>query len=70
MKDKTDESRRAFLLTLARGLVAGGLLAGAAALLAKHGGERCNGDGICRDCAALAECGLPQALSVKEAVRK
>jgi len=57
--------RRDFLVTLIRGLVAGSLLAVIGTLVAKHGRETCAANGICRDCSALAQCGLPQALSVK-----
>jgi hypothetical protein len=59
-------SRRAFLLMLARGLVAGSLLAVIGVLMTKHGAETCQSNGICRDCTELADCGLPQALSVKQ----
>lgn len=57
--------RRAFLLTLVRGLLAGSLLATVGALVTKHGHETCVANGICRDCGQLADCALPQAISVK-----
>ena len=60
--------RRAFLRALARGLVAGSLLAALGALVAKHGRETCQGNGICRGCPEFTDCGLPQALSAKAVI--
>jgi hypothetical protein len=65
-------SRRQFLrdglrLTILGGLAAvGGKLAGRQAAL--PAGQVCVSAGICRGCAAFEDCGLPRALSAKEAL--
>ncbi len=64
------ESRREFFRTAARYSLLG--LLGAAAGLARRGPragtERCVNRGICRGCAVFPACGLPQALSAKQAL--
>jgi hypothetical protein len=65
-------SRRQFLrdglrLTILGGLAAvGGTLAGRDA--ARPAGQVCVSAGICRGCAVFEDCGLPSALSAKEAL--
>jgi hypothetical protein len=65
-------SRRQFLrdglrLTVLGGLAAvGGRLAGRQAAL--PAGQVCVSAGICRGCAVFEDCGLPRALSAKEAL--
>jgi hypothetical protein len=66
MTDNFNASRREFLLNVLRGTVLLGVLGGIGALVAKRG-ETCVGNGICRGCVEFAQCGLPQALSAKEA---
>ena len=66
---RTDESRREFFRAAARyALLA---LVSAAACLATRprspGGQRCVNRGICFNCDVFAECGLPPALSAKQA---
>ncbi len=63
------ENRREFFRATARyGLLA---LVGAATWLAARPrgplGQRCVNQGICSSCGVFAECGLPQALSAKQA---
>jgi len=65
-------SRRQFLrdglrLAVLGGLAAvGGRLAGRAS--ARPGGQVCVSAGICRGCAVFEDCGLPSALSAREAL--
>ena len=66
------ESRREFFRAAARyGLLA---LVSAAAFLAARprglAGQRCVNRGICSSCGLFADCGLPQALSAKQAKEK
>lgn len=66
-----NHDRRELLRRAARWLALGLLGGGAAALVARRGapaGERCSGGGICRGCAAYDGCGLPTALTMKQAV--
>jgi hypothetical protein len=58
-------SRRTFL----RNAALGGLAAVTGVLVARQGRQACVNNGICRGCAAYDECGLPQALSAKQAAR-
>ncbi|MFC1637161.1 hypothetical protein ACFL5Z_20255 [Planctomycetota bacterium] len=66
-------SRRELCFVALRYATLGLLTAGGAALWAKR--QRllregvCINDGICNGCQALAQCGLPRALSVKKAQR-
>lgn len=62
-----DEGRRKFLRTLGRALLALGLGGGVAALVSRDP-EKCTNQGLCRGCSELADCRLPQALSLKEAL--
>jgi hypothetical protein len=66
------ENRREFFRAAARyGLV--GLVGAAAWLTARprpSGMQRCVNQGICCRCGVFAECGLPQALSAKQAMEK
>lgn len=66
MANGTNEQRRDFLRRLVRGALLAGLLGGTAALTARDR-ETCTNRGICRGCAAYDDCGLPQALSAKQA---
>jgi len=69
----TAASRREFL----RGGLRNALLAGLAAVSAtlarnpasRLPGQTCINQGICRDCGAFDDCGLPQALSAKQAIK-
>jgi hypothetical protein len=65
---ETVGSRREFFrATLRCGLLA--LLAAAASLAARKpapSAQRCINRGICGDCGAIAQCGLPRALSTKQ----
>ena len=66
------ESRREFFRAAARyGLLA--LVSAAACLAARPrglAGQRCVNRGICSSCGLFADCGLPQALSAKQAKEK
>ena len=66
---ETVGSRREFFRAgLRYGLLS--LLAAAASLAARKPApstQRCINRGICGDCAAFAQCGLPRALSAKQA---
>jgi len=77
MKTKRPNStgnRREFLRGGARYALLAGLAAVSGTLVAKRRGEglpsqACINQGICRGCGAVAECGLPQALSFKQATQ-
>ncbi len=66
--------RREFLRLAGRWALGGGLLA-LATILGRQTrfrplpGQTCVGDGVCRGCAQLPGCALPQAVSVKRAGR-
>jgi hypothetical protein len=64
--------RRQFLRDGLRYIILGGLTAVSAKLAARRAarpaGQVCISAGICRGCAAFDDCGLPQALSAKEAL--
>ena len=68
-------SRRGFLVAVARG-AAGAALAGLGVALALgRGGERgreeaCLRRGVCRGCSRADDCGLPQAISLREATKR
>ena len=67
------QSRRQFLRGLGRGAVLASLAA--AALLARRkrqgaSGESCTDRGICRSCASLGSCGLPQAYSALKLLKR
>lgn len=61
--------RREFLKSVGRYAALGGLVFGLG-MLVKGSDDRpldtCVSDGICRNCADLKNCGLPQALSFKQ----
>ena len=65
------ESRREFLRGGARYALLAGLGAVSATLFKRSGGklsgQTCINQGICRGCTAFSGCGLPQALSAKQA---
>ncbi|MBI3910143.1 MAG: hypothetical protein HY320_04330 [Armatimonadetes bacterium] len=65
MGEARHETRRDFLRGLARGLLAGGAIAGVGGLAARRG-EKCTNQFVCRGCPAFDGCGLPQALSAKQ----
>ena len=62
-------NRRDFFKGLARNLALGALLGGGVSLVRKPASrrEKCASDGICARCAVLPNCGLPQALSARQA---
>lgn len=68
-----DASRREFLRGSARYALLTALGAVSAMLFKRSGGklsgQSCIKDGICYDCTAYADCGLPAALSAKQAKR-
>lgn len=60
-------NRRELLKSAFRVAALGALSGGAAALIGRPKKiEKCIADGICTSCRSLADCGLPQALSVKQ----
>ncbi|MGP8201659.1 MAG: hypothetical protein ACLQU4_19385 [Limisphaerales bacterium] len=63
--------RRQFFRDGLRYLALGGLAAVSGKLVARQGvrpaGEVCVNAGICRGCEAFEDCGLPQALSARQA---
>jgi len=68
---KSSAGRREFLRDGLRYVALGGLAAISARLAARRAGlpagQVCIGAGLCRGCEAFEDCGLPQALSAKEA---
>ncbi|HUU68823.1 MAG TPA: hypothetical protein VM186_04830 [Planctomycetota bacterium] len=63
--------RREFIRGIFRKVAFLGLAAGSGALAARKAAgpsqeSECINRGICRNCSALVECGLPQALSTKD----
>lgn len=61
-----DVSRRNFLRGLARTALLSCAVIGIGGLMTRRG-ESCTSNGICRGCPTLRDCGLPQALSLKQA---
>lgn len=65
------KSRREFLRSAGRGAALLGLAAVAASLIGKGrvsaGGQTCANRGICGGCVAFDKCGLPAALSARQA---
>lgn len=66
---EVDNDRREFLKSVAR-VVAAPLVIGTVTALSSRSGERCTNQGICRGCGVVTTCGLPQALSFREATSK
>jgi len=64
----TDHSRREFLKSVGRWMVAP-LLAGGVLKLASGSREQCAGPGVCNGCGRLTNCHLPQAVSTRSAMR-
>jgi len=74
MSDDKQIERREFLRGIFRKLAFAGLAVGGGALAVKKASgpsaeSDCINRGICRNCSALVECGLPQALSTKEGLK-
>ncbi|MHB9132466.1 MAG: hypothetical protein ACYDBB_15455 [Armatimonadota bacterium] len=66
----TEENpRRRFLKNIVRFTLLGAMTGGIGALVSRRG-ETCVNAGICRGCSAFSDCGLPQALSAKEATAR
>ncbi len=66
MPDNKPTTRREFLRSVARyGMLA--LLGGGVGALTARRRETCENHGVCRGCTAFDDCGLPQALSAKQA---
>jgi hypothetical protein len=67
---KSSAGRRQFLRDGLRYTILGALATVSGKLVARQAntpaGQVCLSAGICRDCAAFDDCGLPQALSAKE----
>jgi len=63
-------SRREFLRDSLRYTLLGGVAAAAGTLAVRSAGQECVNDGLCRGCIAYDDCGLPRALSVKQASEK
>ena len=68
MSDRTDTSRRHWLRSVGRLSLAAALGGGVTALVARNDAE-CTDPGLCRGCAELARCNLPNAASVRQAIR-
>jgi len=63
-----DPSRREFFRTVVRWAAAPAMIGGAAAMSTRKG-ETCINNTICRGCGVVATCGLPQALSFRDATQ-
>ncbi len=72
-RSKESANRREFLRGGARYALLAGLAAVSAVLVKRRGatlpGQTCINQGICRGCGAVGDCGLPQALSFKQATQ-
>ena len=72
-RSKESANRREFLRGGARYALPAGLAAVSAVLVKRRGatlpGQTCINQGICRGCGAVGDCGLPQALSFKQATQ-
>lgn len=70
---KAGANRREFLRGGARYALLAGMAAVSAVLVKRRGaalpGQTCINQGICRGCGVFEKCGLPQALSAKQAQR-
>jgi len=68
---KTAQTRREFLRTLGRGAALAAILGAASAAAFRRGGrpasQTCINRSVCRGCAAFDGCGLPAALSARQA---
>lgn len=65
------DGRRALLGKAARWLALGVIGGGVLALVARkasQASEECSNDGLCRGCPSYTGCGLPTALSMKQAL--
>ena len=66
-------NRREFLRGGARYALLAGLAAVSTVLVKRRGAslpdQTCINEGICRGCGAVSDCGLPQALSFKQATQ-
>jgi hypothetical protein len=71
---KAAANRREFLRGGARYTLLAGLAAVSALLVRRRGavlpGQTCINNTICRGCTAVSGCGLPQALSFKQATQR
>lgn len=67
MDGKVNEGRRKFLREAGRWLLGAGLIGGLGALIERDP-EQCVNRGLCSGCAEFDNCGLPQALSAKQAL--
>jgi hypothetical protein len=65
-----DPRRRQFLSLIARVAAAAAMVATVGSLMAREHrqGEECTSNGVCRDCASLRDCALPQAMSCRQAL--
>ena len=66
-------SRRELMLSLGRGALFTGLAAVSVYAVTKKNpstGESCSNNFICRNCATLNKCRLPQALSLKQVLNQ
>ncbi|MGD2175748.1 MAG: hypothetical protein PVJ27_10130 [Candidatus Brocadiaceae bacterium] len=68
MSRQPDTGRRRFLLAMGRSALALLLGGGIGALIARDG-EECTPRGMCRGCAVLDTCHLPEALAARRAGR-
>jgi len=72
-QDRQRQTRREFLRGLARGAALAAVAGASGAALAGSGkrpsGQTCINRGICRGCGVFARCGLPAALSARQATR-
>ncbi|MFQ5808349.1 MAG: hypothetical protein ACE5JM_01915 [Armatimonadota bacterium] len=68
MSQRVDAGRRGFLLRMGRYALALLLGGGIGALVAREG-EACTTRDMCRGCAVLDTCDLPEALSARRAAR-
>jgi len=69
MSESSDPSRRQFLRTLVRWTIAPAMVAAVGDITFRQG-ETCVNNTICRTCGVASTCGLPQALSYRDATKR
>lgn len=69
MKDPSEPSRRQFLRSAIR-WVALPVLVGSVGKMTARKGESCVNQTICRTCGIAETCGLPQALSYRDVIKR